>query len=236
MSNYINNNTWNDAAAYGAGLGHTLGQAMIGMPQQRAQLAMQLAQQQQEQQRYQQNQALAAWQMDAMDKYRTREADLQQLGINQRKEQSVAQRAQEKANADRDFQLRQAIAAMPRQSGGYLLPGAQVGQGLPQQGVVGQDTVLAPGAQGLPQQGLSSGLPLGVTALPKTGVSSTYTPHQQNMDTTATLENYLGVLSNPAIQKLDPKILPRLSNEVYGATSPIRQGLPTGTNRWTRIK
>ena len=43
---YISSSPWKDAAEYGAGLGNTLGSILAGMPQQRAQLAIQQAQQQ----------------------------------------------------------------------------------------------------------------------------------------------------------------------------------------------
>jgi len=48
--NYIQNNTLPEIAAYGRSLGDSLGQAMYAVPQQRAQIAMQLAQARQQQQ------------------------------------------------------------------------------------------------------------------------------------------------------------------------------------------
>ena len=47
MPNYFYNSNFPDAAAYGQGLGQSLGQAMLGVPQQRAEMAMRLAQLQQ---------------------------------------------------------------------------------------------------------------------------------------------------------------------------------------------
>ena len=46
MANYVQYSPWTDAAAYGRGLGDTLSQAMLQMPQQRAALAQQAAMEQ----------------------------------------------------------------------------------------------------------------------------------------------------------------------------------------------
>ena len=62
---YVNYSPWTDAANYGRGLGESLGQAMIQMPQQRMQLAAQQHQAQQQQQMEMVKMALQQQQMAA---------------------------------------------------------------------------------------------------------------------------------------------------------------------------
>lgn len=53
MPQYVGQQPWSDAAAYGAGLGQTLSRSMLQLPQERAQQAVQLGQLQQQQKQQQ---------------------------------------------------------------------------------------------------------------------------------------------------------------------------------------
>src|ERR1700679_383562 len=65
MSNYVGNNFWPDAAVYGAGLGQTLGQALIQRPQDRYELALR-----------QRQMELQQAQLQAMNNYRMQGLDM----------------------------------------------------------------------------------------------------------------------------------------------------------------
>ena len=96
---YIQDNTLPEVAAYGRGLGDSLGQAMYAVPQQRAQIAMQLAQAQAQQQQAMLEYALRQQGQQQQAQYQQGELGVQQGELDQHKLDAVA-RAQELVQAD----------------------------------------------------------------------------------------------------------------------------------------
>src|ERR1017187_9147247 len=81
MPNYFYNSNFPDAAAYGQGLGNSLGQAMIGLPQKRAEMAMQLAQLQHQNMMAQALMGYRQQQLGSLDNYRQGELTNRQNAI-----------------------------------------------------------------------------------------------------------------------------------------------------------
>ena len=109
---YIPDNTLPEVAAYGRGLGESLGQAMYAVPQQRAQMAMQLAQARQQQQQAMLDYALRQQSQQQQAQYQQGELGVQQGELAQHKLDAAA-RLQEMKQADEIHRIN-AMAAQAR--------------------------------------------------------------------------------------------------------------------------
>lgn len=101
MPQYFQSSPWQDAARYGAGLGDTLGQAFIQLPQQRAMIAMHAQQQQQ------------AMQQRAFE---NQQQLLQQQQLGQYRDQTT----RETARHNRFLEDQSSYRTIPAPGGGYV--------------------------------------------------------------------------------------------------------------------
>lgn len=189
-------NPWTDAAEYGRGLGSTLGQAFLQMPQQRLQMAMQLAQAKAEQQRQAQQQQL----QQAM------------LGVEQ-----------QRALTDKAIREQQLALAQKQYEGAHLKnqqamiePRFDKATGQYQGYFDYNDKSWHPGGGG----------GLGNTNAPKPAVPMTGGQAANDMiHRIAQYAAALGTVgsrdtAHPDLSRIDPGILGLLSNRVYQAQSP----------------
>jgi hypothetical protein len=108
---YIQDNTLPEIAAYGRSLGDSLGQAMYAVPQQRAQIAMQLAQAKQQQQQAMLEYALKQQGQQQQMQYQQGELGVQQGELAQHKLEAAA-RIQEMKQADEIHRINANAAQM----------------------------------------------------------------------------------------------------------------------------
>jgi hypothetical protein len=109
--NYLQNNTLPEIATYGRSLGDSLGQAMYAVPQQRAQIAMQLAQARQQQQQAMLEYALKQQGQQQQQQYQQGELGVQQGELAQHKLEAAA-RLQEMKQADEMHRINAEAAKM----------------------------------------------------------------------------------------------------------------------------
>ena len=205
---------WQDAAAYGAGLGQTLGQAALQLPQEKFQLAQNAALMQQRNQLAQQG-------MNIRNEY-----NQGRLGLGQQRLDTQNQN-ESMANQIRMLmaQLQMAKAGQGRVEGGYFIPGVGGGQPqMPQQ----QDPQM-------PQQGLGQqqqGLPGGIIPLPRQSPGTneiTQNQIDQNRLKALSLWGQFMSSTNPAAQWGQTQASNMVVNPFQGGpqmTNALPQGAP----------
>jgi hypothetical protein len=199
---YINYSPWTDAANYGRGLGESLGNAMIQMPQQRMQLAAQQAQARQQQQ------------MEMLKYALQQKAQQDQMGLGQSeldlKRQEMLHN-QEFHNAEVDTAR---IRAQNEAKGTWKFGQDKDGRAWKMNTLTGQHEWLpepeeAPGLGGVPK--------------PATG-------GQQLKNTVDVARLYGSALGATNIGAIDPKFLGALSNMFYNGAPPQRGSGAMPTN------
>lgn len=153
MPNYSQYSPWTDAAAYGAGLGNSLSQGLLQLPQERFALAQQQAQMMLRSQ-------LAQQSLNQRAQYNEGRLDNQRQGLDQRAANAdVMQKLQELG-----LQLKMQQAGQPRVEGGFLIPGLGGGQGMGNTNQVGGQP---PNQPQNTQPQATGGLPGGIMQLPR---------------------------------------------------------------------
>lgn len=218
-----------DAARYGQGLGESLAANFAQMPQQRAQLAMQLGQMQAQQQQAMQQQMLRQQQMKAEQDYRNQSLGIQreQLGYEQQKGALALERLQKQLEAE---QARARI--LEAKANRELISNKETGMPL---GIIdySQGNPVWKAIEGLQGAGGTT-IPAGFGAVQR---PATVGQEMKNVVDLAKLYGAAQGMTN----NVDRGFTPALSNLFYGAVSPRQQMMsqqpslgmtnrPAGTN------
>jgi len=210
---------WQDAERFGQGVGQSLEQGLMQLPQQRYAMALRQAQLQQAEQYRQQQIAIAQQRASQQGQYQQGMLGLrQQMGENQNQNAQLANQVR---------MLMAQIAAAKLGQGhveqNYWVPGVgSIGQGVgmeqggaPDFGPYGNTPQTNTPTQS-PQQ-----LPGGVVPLP--GRSSVGSSTQADANTLRLAADYMGLLNHTNIMQADPQLQQWYSNRLYGASAPMQQ-------------
>jgi len=233
MANYVQYSPWTDAAAYGRGLGDTLSQAMLQMPQQRAALAQQAAMEQTRQRE-------EAQKLAQTEAYQTG-----MLGVSRAQLQSdMLDRQSKIEQMRRDNELHDAELRLKTSGEWEQVPGTdfvynkvlgQYKQATPFNAGAGLGAVTPPDAAaamvpptGTPAMGVTPPA-AAVDAPPIVFGNKLLSAHDRLVNQAKLAQIYGGVLSdtNNVFAK-DPRFAGTMSNLFYNTTANPSLGVPAG--------
>jgi hypothetical protein len=210
MPNFVGYSPWTDAGNYGEGLGRTLGEAMIQMPQQRAQLAMQQAQAAaQQQHQLAQLQQAQQFHADEMGLGQSRlEAEKSLHELQMLRQQGILEAAQAKAD------LMSQILDLKKQMADHAKPDFITDK------ETGKTYWMEQTPQGWKKRYAEEDA--GAPSLGGRIVPQSASERENAIKAYGTALSTVGSQdpNHPDITRVDPKFLGMLSNKVYQAQSP----------------
>jgi hypothetical protein len=230
MANYVQYSPWTDAAAYGRGLGDSLSQAMLQMPQQRAALAQQAAMEQTRQR--EEAQKLAQQESYQTGMLGVSRAQLQSDMLDRQSKMEQMRRENELHDAELRLKTSGEWEQVPGTDYVYNKVLGQYKQATPFNAGAGLGATTPPAAA--PMVAPTGTPPMGVTppaaaASPIMFGSKLLSDHDRLVNQVNLAKIYGGVLSdtNNVFGK-DPRFANTMSNLFYNTTANPSLGVPAG--------